>query len=285
MGTDQEDTRQSIDYTVFVLIHAYRRIFSYTTTTRHYVKTIATICLLAVIFSSNALAEVFKSHLRGDLGLFANATSSPINGIGSSTSLLPYAYFEYGRLFGRIDTFGIKTMPLGYGHLELVGQIRQDGFQTADHVELTGIAERDNSLPVGLGTFQLTPLGGVFLYSLHDTSRSHGNIYQAFYVVKMSLGEVTLYPQIGIEHLSSDYNRYYYGVSTDESALSGYARYDPPAATNSLLSVLLEVPIGNGWLANIYLRRKWLGDAVTGSPLLDETFEDNGFVSVAYRFK
>lgn len=249
-------------------------------------KAIASICLLAIMFSSSALAdETFANRLQGDLGLFANATSSPINGIGSSTSLLPYAYFEYGRLFGRIDTFGIKTMPLGYGHLELVGQIRQDGYQTANHVELTGIAERDNSLPMGFGTFQLTPLGGVFLYALHDTNRSHGNIYQAFYVVKIALGELTLYPQLGIEHLSSDYNRYYYGVAAGESALSGYLRYEPAAATNSLLSVLLEIPIGNGWFTNIYLRRKWLGDAVTESPLVSDAFEDNGFVSVAYRFK
>lgn len=263
-----------------------RRFSAFTTAGRHYVKAIATICLLAIVSVSNALAtEGFTNRLQGDLGLFANATTSPINGIGSRTSLLPYAYFEYGRIFGRIDTFGIKTLPLGYGHLELVGQVRQDGYQTVDHIELTGITERDNSLPIGLGTFQLTPLGGVFIYSLHDMHRSHGNIYQATYVVKIPLGEVTFYPQIGIEYLSSEYNRYYYGVSASESALSGYVSYSPTAATNSILSVLLEIPIGKGWLTNIYLRRKWLGSAVTDSPLVDSKFEDNGFISVAYRFK
>ncbi len=245
-------------------------------------KLIDTILLLGLFFSTDVLAsENFTNRLQGDLGLFVNVTSSPIATIDTSTSLLPYAYFEYGRIVGRIDTFGIKTLPLGYGYLELVGRIRQDGF----HAEMTGIAKRENSAPVGLGTFQVTPLGGLFLYALYDASSSQGNIYEAIYVAKFALGKVTIYPQLGFEHLSSDYTRYFYGVSASESELSGYASYDPTASTNPFLCALFEIPIGSDWFTNIYLRRKWLGSAVTDSPLVNTHFENNGFVSIAYRFK
>lgn len=241
---------------------------------------------LAVFLSTNAMAaEGFTQSLRGDLGIFANTSSSPVRGVANRTSLLPYAYFDYGRIFTRIDTFGVKTLPLAYGHLELVGRIKLDGFQTADNAELRGINARQNSAPVGLGTFQLTPLGGLFLYALHDANQSFGNMYEAVYVAKFPLGEMALYPQIGYEHYSSAYTRYYYGVSAAESVASGLAGYTPEAANNRSFKIMLEAPLGGGWMANFYLQRKWLDSVITHSPLINQPFEDNGFAALVYRFK
>lgn len=241
---------------------------------------------LTIFLATNALAaEDFSNNLKGDVGLFANVSSSPIKGASNSVSLLPYAYFDYGRVFTRIDTFGVKTLPLGYGHLEVVGRIKYDGYQTIDNAQLRGITDRQNSVPVGLGTFQITPIGGLFLYAMYDANQSRGGIYEATYVVPVPLGKMTVYPQIGIEHYSSDYTRYYYGVTAAESVASGYAAYTPTAVTNRMLSAMFEVPISGGWLANFYLKRKWLGDAITASPLVRTQFEDSGFAAVVYRFK
>jgi outer membrane protein len=248
-------------------------------------KPIYAILLLAMLLPGNALAaSAFPNHLQGDLGIFANASSSAIRGVVNRPTLQPYAYFNYKRVFARIDTFGIKTLPLGYGHLELVGRIKLDGYQTANNTELRGINDRQNSAPVGLGTFQITPLGGLFLYALYDTNRSHGSMYEAVYVVPIPLGEMTVYPQLGIEHYSSDYTRYYYGVSAAESATSGYASYTPEASTKRSFRILFEAPLGDGWIANFYLQRKWLDSAITLSPLVNTQFEDNGFAALVYRF-
>ncbi|TAJ77677.1 MAG: MipA/OmpV family protein [Gallionellaceae bacterium] len=249
-------------------------------------KLINAIFPLAIFLSTNALAsESDTNRMQGDLGLFANVSSSPIRGVSNSATLLPYAYFDYGRVFTRIDTFGVKTLPLGYGHLELVGRIKLDGYQATDNTGLKGIADRQNPVPVGIGTFQLTPLGGLFLYALYDVNRSRGNIYEAVYAAKFPLGKMAVYPQIGIEHYSGDYTRYYYGISAAESAASGYAAYTPVASTNPSLRAMLEVSISGGWFVNLYLQRKWLGAAITGSPLVTTQFSDNGFISIAYRFK
>jgi len=250
------------------------------------VKFIHAIFPLAIFLSTHALAdENFTNSLEGDVGTFSNIAPSPIKGVSNSASLLPYTYFDYGRIFSRIDTFGIKTLPLGYGHLELVGRIKYDGFQTANNTELRGISDRQDSVPVGLGTFQLTPVGGLFLYAMYDANQSHGGIYEATYVAAVPLDKMTIYPQIGIEHYSSDYTLYYYGVSAAESVASGYAAYTPTAVTNRMLSAMFEVPISGGWLANFYLKRKWLGDAITASPLVRTQFEDSGFAALVYRFK
>jgi len=229
--------------------------------------------------------EESQSRIHGDLGGFVNAAQSPVRGGRKRVMLLPYAYFDYGSTYVRLDTFGVKTLPIGYGHLELAGRIKFDGYQTAGNAALQGINDRQNSIPVGLGSFQLTPIGGFFLYAFHDVNRSQGNLYEAVYVAKFALGEAAVYPQIGIELNSGKYNQYYYGVSASESAASGYAAYTPSASTSPLLKVMLEVPLAEGWYANLYLRRKWLGAAIANSPLAGRKNEDNGFVGVAFRFK
>ena len=42
--------------------------------------------------------------------------------------MLPYLFADYGRFFARVDTFGIKMLPIGNGYLELVGRVSQDGW-------------------------------------------------------------------------------------------------------------------------------------------------------------
>jgi outer membrane protein len=250
------------------------------------VKLINTIFPLALILSANAQAsEDFTNSIQGDLGIFANVSSNPIRGVGNSSTVLPYAYFDYGRVFTRIDTFGVKTVPVGYGHLELVGRIKFDGYQTAGIAELNGITDRQNPAPIGIGTFQLTPIGAFFLYAFYDANSSHGNIYEAVYAAKFPLGEMAVYPQLGIEQYSSDYTQYYYGVSAAESVASGYASYTPTASTNRSFRIMFEVPLNYGWFADFYLQRKWLGAAITGSPLVNTQFADNGFAALVYHFK
>lgn len=242
--------------------------------------------LLGIFLASHAVAEEgLSNRIQGDLGVFLDAEQSAMRGEPTNPLLLPYTYFDYGRMFTRIDTFGIKTLPIAYGYLEIVGRIKLDGYKTAGNAALSGINGRQNSLPLGLGTFQLTPIGGFFLYAFHDINRSHGNMLEATYAAQIKLGEAALYPQAGFEYFSGKYMQYYYGVSAAEAAASGYAAYTPTAATNPFFCMMVEVPVTEGWIANFYARRKWLGSAVTSSPLVNRKTQDSGFVTVAFRFK
>jgi len=285
-GTCKQSLPPQLDYLSRTRHDVHLALFLHAKSGKYYVKLIHSTFLLAALLSCNALAsEDFSTNLQGHLGIFANAASSSIRGNTKNSALLPYAYLNYKRVFSRIDTFGIKTLPIAYGHLEIVARIKRDGYKTIDNTQLKGITDREDSTPIGISTFQLTPLGGLFLYAFYDANRSHGNIYEATYVAKFSLGGMTVYPQIGIEHLSLDYTGYYYGVSANESLASGYAGYTPTASNNRMLSALFEIPISDtNWFANIYLKRKWLGDAITSSPLVSTQFEDNGFIAITYRF-
>jgi outer membrane protein len=244
------------------------------------------VALFGILLSFNAFADgVFQYRLQGDVGGFITTAQSPVRADTIRPLLLPYAYIDYGRAFVRINTFGIKTLPLGYGYLELVGRIKFDGFHAGSRPLLKGIGTRQNSAPVGLGSFQLTPIGGFFLYAFRDENRSKGDIYEATYAAEFNLGKLTLYPQIEFEHFSKGYTQYFYGVSTFEATGSGYSAYKPMAATNTALSVVLEFPLGGGWITQFYLQRKRLDSTISDSPLVDTKYLSNAYVNIAFRYE
>ena len=61
------------------------------------------------------------------------------------STAVPYLNLDYGPVFARVDTFGYKLLPVGYGSLELVARAMDDGYTRARTQAL-----RHNSLPAGL---------------------------------------------------------------------------------------------------------------------------------------
>lgn len=240
--------------------------------------------LCAAVLSTTASADEFKSVLVGDIGLGGYFTSNIIRGNQNQTSVLPYVDFTYGRMYARIDTFGIKTLPLGYGHLRVVGRFSQDGFSTSAP-NLVGLDKRENSIPIGIGTLQVTPIGGFIINAFHDVNSSQGNLFEVIYGGRLVLPRVKLYPLIGTEYRSKEYVNYFYGVSPQEAANSSYASYQPGAAMNRLIALMADIELSDDYHLHLYARRKWLGDSIRLSPIVDKDHLDTGYVALSYRFK
>lgn len=231
-----------------------------------------------------AKADEFKQRLDGDIGLGAYYTRSIIRSNDNGFNMLPYLDFEYGRLFARVDTLGIKTLKFGYGYLELVGKISQDGFNTSTPV-LRGLNNRDTSFPAGIGTLQVTPSGAFIFNAFHDVNRTGGNWLEFIYGGELTLPSVTLNPLIGVEYQSKEYVRYYYGISAQESANSQYAVYHPSGAFNDFAGLIFDFIITDEYHLNIYIRRKWLGNSIQLSPIVSRSYLDTGYFALSYRFK
>jgi len=229
-------------------------------------------------------ANEFPSKIDGDVGVGAYYTRSIVRGKSEPATVLPYGYFDYGRTFVRIDTFGIKTAKIGYGYLELVGRVTLDGFK-ADTSSLQGMTERKDSIPLGIGTFQETPIGGFFVNAFHDVNKSSGNLFEAIYVGELSKSRFTFYPQVGAEYLSKQYVSYFYGVSAAESAASRNAAYQPGSAFNPFVAVLIDTELTKEYHLNFYMRHKWLAGAIQDSPIVGRKGMDTAFISLSYRFK
>ena len=153
--------------------------------------------------ASACLAQTpLPDHLVGNLGAAVYATRGPANRPHEAPLVLPFAYADYERIFARVDTVGIKTVQIGAGYLERVGRISVEGSKQdrRGNRELRG---RANPVPLGVGTYQETPIGGFFLYALHDL-RSGGNLVEGTYAAELTLRGWSVYPQLGIERLLLD---------------------------------------------------------------------------------
>lgn len=245
-------------------------------------------CQFAVAFAAACFAAAPTAfadepvRLVGEVGFGVFGNRALVPGQSSETALLPYVFAQYGRLFGRVDVFGVKALPFGHGHLEISTRVLQDGIDTATPA-LAGLRRRESSRPLGLSTFQLTPIGAVTLIAMHDFGDSGGNLVDFSWIGKLTATPwLTVFPQLGIEHARRAYVDYYYGVSAAET---GWTSYRPGAATSPYLALYTDTPLSERVSLTLSLRRRWLSDAITDSPLIARATRDNAYAAVTWRFE
>jgi len=232
-----------------------------------------TCAALATLMLASAAARADADRFTGDVGLGATRTQPHLRGARSGTDPIPFINGEDGRVFARIDTFGVKTLPLGYGALEVVGQFRGDGYAPP------GEARRKNPVPLGLGTLQVTPVGAFELRALHDLGASDGNLMLARYLAEVPLGRLNLYPEAGVEYQDAAYTRYYFGSDGTRAPA-----FRPGSALDPYFGVFAELHVTGNWYVDAYWRRSFLDDGLAASPLVTRKAWNATLLAVAYRF-
>jgi outer membrane protein len=241
--------------------------------------------LSAPLHAMSDVPDGLPDRIVGDIGAAVFTSNLHIGTEGTQSLVLPYAFFDYQRFFVRIDEVGIKTFKMGYGYLEVIGKINLDTYKVKSPFNGTSI-NRSDPIPLGLGTFQETPIGGFFANAYHDFGKSKGALYELLYFAELeTYKKVVIYPQVGVERQSSQYANYYYGINSGESQLTGYNAYSATATNNLLAGVMVEIPVVDNWYVNIYGKRKWMGNGINNSPVMNRSFQDNVFLALAYRFK
>lgn len=240
-------------------------------------------CLAAALAAAmGAAAAQPGERFVGELGAGVFATQSAVRGHDTQASVMPYVYGEYGRWFGRVDTFGLKTVPLGSGHLELVARFSTEGFK-ADRAPLTGLRNRSHPTPLGLGTAQSLPFGRLFVYAMHDPS-SGGALLEATFGTRVQLGALKLYPLLGVEHRTRAWVDHLYGVSAAEAAATGRRPYAAPASTMAVSGLAASWPLGARMSLEAQWRYHWLDAAITDSPLAARTGQHRAYLVLTQRF-
>jgi len=221
--------------------------------------------LLAAGLTAVAAHADDTPHWVGDLGVGVQRTQASAPGASARTRAIPYAYGDFGQLFVREDTFGAKLLPVGWGALELVGRVSTEGTDG----DGPGLAHRSNPRPVGLGTFQETPWGGVFVDAFIDTV-SGGTLLESSYAAEFKLGPVTLYPQAGVTRRSGRYDAHLYDVHS--------------ASTTPVLQLSGEWPFAGHWVALAHLGYEPFDRAERASPRVDAHARATAFVALAWHF-
>lgn len=229
-----------------------------------------------------ALAQASPTLPDGDVGGAVFITQGVIRGEKQTRTPLPYAYFDYGPLFARVDTFGVSVSPLAYGDVEIAGRVSMEGYKAGD-TGMPGIRDRHAPIPIGIGSFQDTPLGALFVYAFHDPVSS-GSLLEATYVAEFKAGSWTFYPELGVERRSARYVDHLYGVSASEAANAGIPAYAPSSATNAVLGLAGEIPLHGAWGLAWQWQHKRLGASIRHSPLVSVSSQDSGFVALTWHF-
>lgn len=212
-------------------------------------------------------AQAQQARLVGDVGLGVSSAPVAVPAQSRGTSAVPYANFEYGPAFARIDTFGVKLAPAGYGSVELVTRVLEDGYRASAPPQ-----ERlRSSLPLGLGTLQITPVGAFMANLYRDLGKSHGAMLDLMYAAEIDHGRFAFYPQAGVEYRSAGYVRYYDGVDR--------------AASNPFAGLLVEAQLSGHWYLVANLRRTWLDDSIRANPAVRRRSLDSGLLALGYRFE
>jgi outer membrane protein len=168
---------------------------------------------------------------------------------------------------------------MGAGHLELATRITLEGYQSAQ----AGIADRAQPVPLGVGTFQETRYGAFFLYDFHDAT-SGGNLFDASYVAKFEIANLSVYPILGFERRSARYVQHLYGITASESAASGLSSYSPRASLNPNAAIMAYYPLSPEWGVTYQLRKRWLDASITDSPLVTAKSQTSSFLAVTRTF-
>lgn len=241
---------------------------------------------LLLLGAASAVAQDAAPRLDGDVGLAGLRSTSSLRGMDAAVSAIPYVWADYGRWFGRVDTFGLKTLDLGHGALEFVVRPGNDSYDPADSAALAGLAERRSSAWLGVGTFQHTPVGGLFAHLLRDFGASRGHWLDVAWSGRFQAGPATAYPSVGFDWLDANYTRYYYGArSADGAQPLGQAPYAPGSALRPKLGLMVDMPLAGDWHALASLRWRYLPGTLARSPMIDGRTESTALLAVAYRFK
>lgn len=214
----------------------------------------------------------------GDAGAMVVASRAVVQGGSTEQVLRPYVYGDWGRFLARVDTFGMRLVPLGQGSLELLARASTEGFK-ASGTTRTGLSDRATPLPVGLGTFQRTELGAYWLYALHDT-RSSGQLVELTWAGRIPAGPLTLYPQLGLEYRSAAYVQHLYGVSATEARASGLSAYTPQASVVPVATLQATWPLSGAWSLQTQARYRHWDGPVRHSPLVQDAGQWSGLLAL-----
>ncbi|GAA5164955.1 MipA/OmpV family protein [Viridibacterium curvum] len=223
------------------------------------------------------LAQAAEDKLSGDAGLMLAPSQSIIREGKNTLAVLPFVAGDYGRAFARVDTFGVKTLKFGYGHLELIGRYRADAY------EVDGLTRRDAPVPLGVGSLQVTPIGAFELNVVRDFGDSAGAVGMARYIAKLARGPVSVYPEVGGEYLNRRYANYYYGTREADASTVG-RHYATSNALNLFVGSLLRYDLTDKYALQAYWRYTRYDDTITDSPLVSRKGRHNGFVAVTRSF-
>ncbi|PWC10301.1 MipA/OmpV family protein [Brenneria corticis] len=244
------------------------------------------LCLsVALASAAAALPAAYAAEV--SLGLGAAGSTSVYRGDDNHVYPLPMLNYESESFYFRGLGGGYYLWNDGANKLSLTAYYLPLGFKPgdSDDVRMKQLDKRRSTLMAGAAYEHSAEWGQIRTVLAGDTlDYSNGLIWDSAYLYRFTLGDLNITPGIGASWFSENMNRYYYGVSSKESARSGFNRYRPGDGWAPYVELSANYQINPSWSAWAVGRYTRLSDEAKDSPIVDSSYSALLSLGVSYRF-
>ncbi|MCL2900197.1 MipA/OmpV family protein [Brenneria tiliae] len=244
------------------------------------------LCLsVALASAAAALPAAYAAEV--SLGLGAAGSTSVYRGDDNHVYPLPMLNYESESFYFRGLGGGYYLWNDGANKLSLTAYYLPLGFKPgdSDDVRMKQLDKRRGTLMAGAAYEHIAEWGQIRTVLAGDTlDYSNGLIWDSAYLYRFTLGDLNITPGIGASWFSENINRYYYGVSSKESARSGFNRYRPGDGWAPYVELSANYQINPSWSAWAVGRYTRLSDEAKDSPIVDSSYSALLSLGVSYRF-
>jgi len=267
-------------------VRSYRKSLAYMTLSWR----LAWLLTVAPVAQAGGILDYIRNYDLNDyaLGLAYSVKESPYSGGSNSSFAYPYltsfkhdAFTDDWLILSNGD-IGARWVNDGGWVLGAVTRIRTQGTGTSVLEELANIDVRKWTVEAG-------PLIGWRRWPVHFELKQYYEIFSSYGGPTGELGVSVpleypwgwVVPGVTLVRNSAAHNRYYYGVSGQESG-PDLPEYAPGASVNVRAGVDVGYAIRQQWLLTASVTHEWLGKEISDSPIVDKNSTWSANVGIAY---
>ncbi len=223
-----------------------------------------------------------KSSLRAGIGLVLS--KSVYKGDDADVMPVPLVYYSKDNFYLAGTRAGYRLFKDDSFNVNVIAQMRFDGYDDGDSSYLRGMDDRYMSLDAGMEVSYNDGWGKTSLSYITDVLSVHdGQEVRVSYSKRFSFSKLSLTPAAGIFYQTNNLTDYYYGVRAKE-ATAVRAAYKVGEAFNPFVRLQAEYEINSRWSVIGGLTFEFLDDTITGSPIVDEDYKLSLITGVIYSF-
>lgn len=237
--------------------------------------------MAGTLFSQLAAADTFS------LGASALVSPNPYRSEQDRVYPVPVVNYESDKFFFRSLMAGYYLWKDPTHQLSINALYSPLHFSPSDsdNDQMERLNKRRATLMAGLGYSYNADWGTLRTLFTGDTlDNSNGLVGDVAYLYRFKQQNWSLTPAVGVTWNSKNQNRYYYGVSSDESRRSGLDSYHPDDSFTPYVELSATYQISPQWNAFAMGRYVRLSDEVKDSPMVDKSWTGILWTGVTYTF-
>ena len=155
----------------------------------------------------------------------------------------------------------------------------------SDDHQMKELDKRRSTMMGGLSYKHIADWGTIRTsFSADMLNTSNGLYADAAYLYPIQLNNLRLTPGVGASWYSSNFNDYYYGISSNESRRSGLDQYSASSSWAPYVELTANYKIDDSWSAFASGRYVRLDSEVKDSPMVDQSYSAVIATGVTYSF-